>query len=128
MRLLFILLFFGFSSYCSAQTDSCTITPTASASFEGVTARGMLNTGDLAKFKKMIPEESGLKILGFTYTIDCDNCDIIVHRVNSDTLTEEDIKAISSIASKHILSFECIVGTDKKGALIAYKPFLFYIR
>lgn len=127
--LVLVVLTLYLPALVSAQTsDSCSIAPNFTASIDGLSAKGMMNTTDLEKIKKLIPAETGLKIIGFTYSIDCDNCEMIVRRVNSDSFSEEDRKVILDIKSRQILSFECIIGLNKKGELIAYKPFLYYIR
>ena len=110
------------------DSDSCTIRPVTTASIEGVQARGMIETSELAKFRKLIPDEKGFKITRFTYSIDCDNCEIIVKEVFSDSFTSDDLKLLAEVKSRQVISFECILGTNAKGELIAFKPFLFYVR
>jgi len=139
MKRLHILqnLFFLLAAFCCTHTlsaqsgaeDSCKVFPRFAASLEGIQAKGMLPVEDLAKVKKLKPDESGVTILRFTYLIDCgEDCELQQKTVYGDTFSEEDIKAIQGMKSRNVLSFECILGKDKAGTLVAFKPFLFYIR
>lgn len=131
MKLFFLFAALLFVSNAFSQTDevdSCAIAPTLTASFQGVDKKGMISTEDLAQFKKLVPTEAGTTILRFTYTIDCDGCDIEVRDVFADTLSAADIKRLVAIKPMQVLSFECIVGKNKKGELVSYKPFLFYVK
>lgn len=127
----FVLISFMKSTDTSARAkeeDTCAILPTKTAVIDGITAKGMLSVNDLAKIRKLVSEETGSRIISFNYSIDCDNCDVIARHVNSDTFTKEDLQYITTMTSRQVLSFDCIVGLDKNGKLITYKPFLFYIR
>jgi hypothetical protein len=110
------------------EVDSCSITPTYTASLEGISKKGMLSTEDLSKVVKVIADEKEIRILRFTYSIDCDGCDMYVQDVYSDKLPEEETRMIKAMKPMQVLSFECIVGQNKKGELITCKPFLFYIK
>ena len=126
---LFVSIFiFGNAFSQTEETDSCAINPTLTASFEGIDKKGMISTEDLAKFKKLVPSESGTTILRFTYSIDCDGCDIEIYEVYADTLSAEDIKRLVAVRPMQVISFECIIGKNTKGELVSYKPFLFYVK
>lgn len=114
----------------SEPEDSCTrVMPKFTASFDGIQARGMLSADDLGKIRKVKPEEAGVTIIRFTYLIDCgEDCDMRQKVVYGDTFSEDDTKAIQAMKSRNILSLECILGKDKDGKLISFKPFLYYIR
>jgi hypothetical protein len=127
--LLILLICAG--TICRAQTDedSCSQAPKFNASFEGITAKGMLSPEDLVKIKKLRSDEAGLTIIRFTYLIDCgEDCDEQERTVYSDTFSEEDLKALQAMKSRNVLSLQCILGKDKQGKLVAFKPFLYYIR
>ena len=123
-----ILALFSSLQVFSQASDSCSIRPVSAASVEGILAKGMIETTEVEKFRKLIPSEKGFKITRFTYSIDCDNCEIIIREVFSDSFSSDDIKLLSQIKSRQVISFECILGTNSKGELVAYKPFLFYVR
>jgi hypothetical protein len=110
------------------EVDSCAISPTLQASFEGIDKKGMISTADLTKFKKLVPSEPGTIILRFTYSIDCDGCEIEIHEVYADTLSGEDVKRLAAVKPMQVISFECIIGKNRKGELVNYKPFLFYVK
>jgi hypothetical protein len=132
MSFLFLALIccLGQVSAQSETEDSCTkVLPRFAASFEGIQAKGMLSADDLGKIKKVKPEESGVTIIRFTYLIDCgEDCEMQQKVVYGDTFSEEDTKAIQAMKSRNILSLECILGKDKDGKLVSFKPFLYYIR
>lgn len=126
---LFATLFFFNNVFSQTEEiDSCAISPTLTASFEGIDKKGMISTDDLAKFKKILPSEAGTTILRFTYSIDCDGCEMEVHEVYADTLSTEDIKRLTTVKPMQVLSFECIIGKNMKAELVSYKPFLFYVK
>ena len=112
----------------NADIDSCSISPLYTASLEGINKKGMIAIDDLEKVKKVISDEKEITILRFTYSIDCDGCDMYVQDVYSDKLPEEEIKMIKAMKPMQVLSFECIVGRNKKGELVTCKPFLFYVK
>lgn len=127
---LLILTFASQLSFAQTDEDSCSkVQPAFTASFEGVTAKGMLSPEDVAKLKKLIPDQAGLSIIRFTYTIDCgEDCDVQQRTVHGDMFGEEDLKALQAMKSRNVLSLECILGKNKKGELVSFKPFLYYIR
>ena len=112
----------------NADMDSCSIPPQHSATIEGIEKKGMLSVEDLAKVNKIIADEKDITILRFTYSIDCDGCDMYVQDVYADRLPEEELKMIKAMKPMQVLSFECIVGKNKKGELVTCKPFLYYIK
>lgn len=128
------LLFLAFAfcmhtAFAQSDDDSCKVVPRFTASFEGIQAKGMLSVEDLAKIKKIKPEEAGVTIIRFTYLIDCgEDCELQQRTVPGDTFSEEDIKALQAMKSRNVLSIECILGKDKEGHLVSFKPFLYYIR
>jgi hypothetical protein len=131
MKLVLLLtgLFFGIMMYSqSTATDSCTISPLYTASIEGIEEKGMLSVNDVSKFKRLLPGDKNTTILRFTFSIDCDKCDLFLNEVYSDSLSEDDRQRISKMNIGNVISFECIVGKNGKGELISYKPFLFYIK
>lgn len=119
-------------SAAHAQTepgDSCGVQPRFTASFDGIEARGMLAQEDLVKIKKIKAEEPDVSIIRFTYLIDCgEECEPEQRTVYGNSFSEDDLKLIQAMKSRNILSLECILGKNKKGELIAFKPFLYYIR
>jgi hypothetical protein len=122
-------LFFGVIAYSqTASTDSCAITPLYTASFEGIQEKGMLSVEAVSRFRKMIPGDDGTTILRFTFSIDCDKCELYMKEVYSDTLSADDQQRMKKVNGGQVISFECIVGKNKKGELVSYKPFLFYIK
>lgn len=126
-----LLILTGFCRLGFAQEeDSCTkVAPRFAASFEGITAKGMLSPEDVVKIRKLVSDEAGLTVVRFTYTIDCgEDCDVQERTVNGDTFSAEDLKALQAMKSRNVLSLQCILGKDKKGELVAFKPFLYYIR
>ena len=115
--------------FAQAEQDSCSVTPKYAASFDGITAKGMLSPEDIVKIKKLKSEEAGIKIIRFTYLIDCgEDCEGEEKTVDGDTFSEEDLKLLQGMKSRNVLSLQCILGKDKKGELVAFKPFLYYIR
>ena len=88
----------------------------------------MLSLDDLAKVKKLIANDKEITILRFTFSIDCDACDLYIGDVYSDTFPGDELKHIHDMKPMQVLSFECIVGKNKKGELVTCKPFLFYIK
>jgi hypothetical protein len=89
----------------------------------------MLSPEDLARIKRLKSEDTGIKIIRFSYLIDCgDECEGEGRTVDGDTFTEDDLKAIQAMKSRNVLSLQCILGKDKKGGLVSFKPFLYYIR
>jgi len=117
------------TAFAQSDDDSCKVLPHYTASFEGVQAKGMLSVEDLTKIKKLKPEETGVTIIRFTYIIDCgEDCEPHQRTVYGDMFSEEDIKAIQAMKSRNVLSLECILGKDKDGNLVSFKPFLYYIR
>jgi hypothetical protein len=131
MRITFLIVFVLFFDNVFSQTeeiDSCAIAPTLTASFEGIDKKGMISTDDLAKFKKLVPSEPGTMILRFTYSIDCDGCEIEIHEVYADTLSGDDVKRLVAVKPMQVISFECIIGKNRKGELVSCKPFLFYVK
>ena len=112
----------------NADIDSCSISPLYTASLEGINKKGMIAIDDLEKVKNVISDEKDITILRFTYSIDCDGCDMYVQDVYSDQLPEEEIRMIKAMKPMQVLSFECIVGRNKKGELVTCKPFLFYVK
>jgi len=131
MKIFFLIVsmfFFGNVFSQTEEIDSCAIDATLTASFKGIDKMGMISTEDLTKFKKLVSSDSSTTILRFTYSIDCDGCEIEVHEVYADVLSEDDIKRLAAVKPMQVLSFECIVGKNKKGELIRYKPFLFYVK
>jgi hypothetical protein len=122
----------GIATFVTAQSeeiDSCSIEPVHTAMFEGLDKKGMLYIDDLGKIKKLVAEDKGIKIIRFSYTIDCgEDCEMINRNVFADTLSAEELKYIQAMRSRDIFSIECIVGKNKKGDLVSCKPFLFYIR
>jgi|SRR6218665_423000 len=127
-----LLMLACFSQVCFAQADedSCgKVQPVFTASFEGIKARGMLLPEDLVKIKKLVPDESDLSIIRFTYIIDCgEDCEEQERVIYGDAFGEEDLKALQAMKSRNVLSLQCILGKNKKGELISFKPFLYYIR
>ncbi|MCG2615795.1 hypothetical protein LZZ85_15955 [Terrimonas sp. NA20] len=132
MKNIFVLfLLICSSQLCFAQAgeDSCGITPKYAAGFDGITAKGMLSPEDVLKIKKLKSEDSGVKIIRFTYLIDCgEDCEGGERTVEGDTFSEEDLKLLQGMKSRNVLSLYCLLGKDKKGELVAFKPFLYYIR
>lgn len=132
MRYLFIFLLMGTALFATAQSgdkDSCSIEPSHTAMFDGLDKKGMLSTDDLVKIKKIVAEDKAIKIIRFSYTIDCgEDCEMISRNVFTDTLPAEELKHIQEMRSRDIFSIECIIGKNKKGELVSCKPFLFYIR
>lgn len=132
LRRYFLCLAFAFcihTAFAQSDDDSCKVLPRYTASFEGIQAKGMLSVEDLAKIKKIKPEEAGVTIIRFSYLIDCgEDCESHQKIVYGDTFSEEDTKAIQVMKSRNVLSIECILGKDKAGNLISFKPFLYYIR
>jgi hypothetical protein len=127
--LAFLLICCGQLCFAQEEVDSCSIIPKYIASFDGITAKGMLSPEDVMKIKKLKAEEAGVKIIRFTYLIDCgEDCEGEGRTVDGDTFTEEDLKALQAMKSRNVLSLQCILGKDKKGELVALKPFLYYIR
>ena len=119
------------ASMLYAQTDaidSCAIAPLYTASIDGIDKKGMLSVDDLSKVKKLVASEKDITILRFTFSIDCDACDLYIGDVNSDTFPGDELKHIHDMKPMQVLSFECIVGKNKKGELVTCKPFLFYIK
>lgn len=131
-NIVFLLIFacFAQASFAQADEDSCgKVQPSFTASFDGVTAKGMLSPEELVKLKKLIPDANGLSIIRFTYIIDCgEDCDQQEKIVYGDTFSEEDQKALQAMKSRNVLSLQCILGKNKKGELVSFKPFLYYIR
>ncbi|MET0462481.1 MAG: hypothetical protein ABW007_04990 [Chitinophagaceae bacterium] len=116
-------------SFAQAAEDSCNIAPRYTASFDGITAKGMLSPEDVMKIKKLKSEEAGIKIIRFTYIIDCgEDCEGEQRTVDGDAFSEEDLKLLQGMKSRNVLSLNCVLGKDKKGELVAFKPFLYYIR
>jgi hypothetical protein len=132
MRYLFTFLLMAIALFATAQSDdidSCSMEPSHTAMFDGLDKKGMLSTDDLGKIKKIVAEDKGIKIIRFSYTIDCgEDCEMISKSVFTDTLPAEDLKYIQAMRSRNIFSIECIIGKNKKGELVSCKPFLFYIR
>jgi hypothetical protein len=117
------------TAFAQSDDDSCKVLPRFTASFDGIQAKGMLSVEDLAKIKKIKPEEAGVTIIRFTYLIDCgEDCEPQQRVVAGDMFSEEDTKAIQAMKSRNVLSIECILGKDKEGHLVSFKPFLYYIR
>lgn len=128
---LLLLLFAAAGSFAQVDEDSCSkVIPKYTATFEGITARGMLSPEDISKIKKLLSEEIGITIIRFTYLIDCgEDCEDAVEKtVFGDTFAEDDLKALQGMKSRNVLSLQCILGKDSKGELVAFKPFLYYIR
>ena len=133
MKSIFIILLAVLCSqacFAQANEDSCSLVlPKFTASFEGITAKGMLAPEELARIKRVLTEEAGLVVVRFTYIIDCgEECDAQEKTVYGDTFSEEDQKALQAMKSRNVLSMQCILGRDKEGKLVAFKPFLYYIR
>lgn len=132
LRSYFLFMAFTFcmqTVFAQSDDDSCKVLPRYTASFEGIQAKGMLSTEDLARIKKLKPEEAGVTIIRFTYLIDCgEDCEPHQRIVYGDAFSEEDTKTIQAMKSRNILSLECILGKDKEGRLVSFKPFLYYIR
>lgn len=127
--LLVLSISIGSAAFAQSNEDSCAQAPKFTASFEGITAKGMLSPEDISKIRKLKSEEAGITIIRFTYLIDCgEDCDAIERTVYGDVFGEEDLKALQGMKSRNVLSLQCILGKDKKGALVAFKPFLYYIR
>ena len=108
--------------------DSCSIAPQYTASIRGITKKGMISLSDLEIVHRIIADDQDISILRFTYSIDCDGCDMYVQDVYSDTLPSEELVYIRKMKPMQVLSFECIVGKNKKGELVTCKPFLYYIK
>ncbi|HEX7844167.1 MAG TPA: hypothetical protein VF476_00120 [Chitinophagaceae bacterium] len=131
MKLAWVIILSLISSSVFSQTnevDSCSISPTHIAMIDGLDKKGMLSTTDMPKIRKLVSDDKDVTILRFTYSVDCDGCDIDIREVFADTLSREDMKVLAEIKPMRVLSFECIVGKNKKGELVAFKPFLFYIK
>jgi hypothetical protein len=127
--ILVLLICCGQLSFAQAQEDSCGIAPKYAASFEGITAKGMLSPEDVLKIRKLKSDDAGVKIIRFTYLIDCgEDCEGEERTVEGDTFSEDDIKLLQGMKSRNVLSLYCVLGKDKKGELVAFKPFLYYIR
>ncbi|HEX2628828.1 MAG TPA: hypothetical protein VHM26_07450 [Chitinophagaceae bacterium] len=128
MRGIFLIIFLSIATIAFSQADSCKTAPLHTASFAGVTVKGMISYDDIGKLHKMISDEEGSTILRFTLSIDCDACEMYTREVYSDTLSAEDIKVMNRRESRYIISFDCIAGKNKKGELISHKPFLYYVK
>lgn len=128
MRIIFSFFLLLLSTVVFSQTDSCKTEPLHTASFAGVTVKGMIGYDDIGKLHKMISDEESTAILRFTLTIDCDACELYTREVYGDTLSAEDLKVMNRRESRYIISFDCIAGKTKKGELISHKPFLYYIK
>lgn len=128
MRVLFSIMLILLATVVFSQSDSCKIQPFHTASFQGVQAKGMISYDDIRKLHKMISDEEGSTILRFTVSIDCDACELYTREVYGDTLSAEDIKVMNRREARYIVSFDCITGKTKQGALISHKPFLYYIK
>ncbi len=112
----------------NTDIDSCSIAPAYTATIDGIDKKGMLSVDDLAGAKKLIASGKDVTILRFTYSIDCDGCDMYVQDLYADTIPDEELKLIKAMKPMQVLSFECIVGKNKHGELVTCKPFLFYIK
>lgn len=128
MRIFYSILLVLFSTFAFSQADSCKTEPLHTASFAGVTAKGMISYDEIRKLHKMISDEEGATILRFTLSIDCDACELYTREVYGDTLSAEDLKVMNRRESRYIISFDCIAGKTKKGEVISHKPFLYYIK
>lgn len=131
MRLIFSITLLLFSAVGWAQadeTDSCAIAPAHTAVIQGLDKKGILSMDDISKIKRLVAEDKEVSILRFTFSVDCDGCEMDIYEVYADTLSAEDLKRLAAIKPRQVLSFDCIVGKNKKGDLVTCKPFLFYIR
>jgi len=128
MRIIFSATLILLTTIAFSQTDSCKTEPLHTASFAGVTVKGMISYNDIDKLHKMISDEEGTTILRFTLSIDCDACELYTREVYGDTLSADDIKVMNRRESRYIISFDCIAGKTKKGELISHKPFLYYVK
>jgi hypothetical protein len=126
--LILLSIIFCTTTYSQAVTDSCAIAPLYTASFENIQEKGMLSVEAASRFKKMLPDDKNTTILRFTFSIDCDKCELYMKEVYADTLSADDQARISKVNGGNVISFECIVGKNKKGELVSYKPFLFYVK
>ncbi len=131
MRLIFLITFLLTTVIGRTQadeTDSCAIAPTHTAAIQGLDKKGMLSLEDIPKIKRLVAADKDVSILRFTFSVDCDGCDIDIYEVYGDTLSAEDLKRLAAVKPMQVLSFECIIGKSKIGELVSCKPFLFYIK
>jgi hypothetical protein len=130
MRILFLNAFFFLYSTAFGQIqqfDSCSITPTYYAFFEGLNSGDTIKPGSFVKSRKLISSEKSFKISTFAFLIDNCGNDFVYRKVNSNEFSEEDLGYITHIGKGGNISFECILSV-KNGMVVSFKPLFFFIK
>jgi hypothetical protein len=127
-----ILLFILFTGVLSNATKKIQANPHIlyPAYFIGLANRDTIKLQELINSGRMVVRASHLTISAFTITIECPENDIVTRRVQSDSLSGEDIKELKRIrqSSWYLISFDAITFKEFPRQVAAGDPFGFYVR
>ena len=122
MKAFFLFYLVLISINVSAQPNLlsyCNLTPSDSVFFKGINNGDEISVQDLIKAKKLFVLNSQSKITSFTFSWECEDCELVDWKIYGDSFSESDIPMISEIRPKSVVVIDCIVGR-KNNKIIAF--------
>jgi hypothetical protein len=121
------LLFFSpaLFSYTAKKKDNLHPGILYQAYFQGLFNKDSIKLEELIQSRKMIVRAQGMKVSGFTITIEADDYDIDTRIIKSDSLSGADIQFLrtSRRPTPYIISFDGIAGIGNNGQTFKCEAF-----